>query len=143
MSKEEIKGLKECKRKAKSGEQVFYMTDKSKMLSIDTPDNYVSSMQSHIEGDKLIEDKDINTIERTVNGHAIMFTRFLKVGQVWGHERRVKSAMTTQNGTIPQLFWTQERSQRSTTRKTTGRSTNQTNMWSLICNQWPIVTSHQ
>ncbi len=33
-----------------------------------------------------------------------MYARFLKIGQIWGQDKRVKAAMTTQNGTIPKLF---------------------------------------
>ena len=32
-----------------------------------------------------------------------MWARFLNVGEQWGHQDRVKSAMTTKAGSIPKL----------------------------------------
>ena len=61
-------------------------------------------METHVHGDKVIDNNDVESLERTVNGHAIMFSRILRIGESWGHEQRVKAAMTTVNGTIPKMF---------------------------------------
>ncbi len=62
MTRDEIRGLNECSEKGKSREQVYYMTDKSKMLSADSPSNYITAMTKHIEGDNEISDKELENI---------------------------------------------------------------------------------
>ena len=104
LTKAEKAGLNECRRNAKAGKQVFYMTDKSKMISADTPENYKKAMEKHIEGDRLVDGEEVRSLERTMNGHTIMFSRFLRIGEEWSHEKRVKAAMTTKGGMIPELF---------------------------------------
>lgn len=74
------------------------------MLSADRPDNYVEAMEKHIEGDKEISKDDLNKVENTINGHAVMFQRFLKIGNKWDQQQRVKEAMISKGGKVPKLF---------------------------------------
>ena len=58
----------------------------------------------HIQGDQIISNEEVCSLERVMNGHAIMFLRFLRIGEEWNHQKRVKAAMTTKGGVIPDLF---------------------------------------
>lgn len=104
LTKQQREGIKECKKLAKEEKQVYYMTDKSRMMSVDTPENYIAAMGKHTQDDNKINLTDVDEIENRMNGHAIMFARFLKMGEKWNHESRVKEAVTTKFGPIPMLF---------------------------------------
>ena len=54
------KGLLECRKQAKRNKQVFYVTDKSRMMSVDTPENYIEAMDRHMEHDKKVSKKRNN-----------------------------------------------------------------------------------
>ena len=99
LTKEERAGLKE----AKESGNVFSVTDKSKEFSVDTPDNYLKSMEKHTEKDKQLTDKEHAKTDRELNGHKVMWARFLRVGEDWGHQARVKSAIITKSGSSPKL----------------------------------------
>ena len=99
LTKNERAGLKE----AKKSENVFNITDKSKEFYVDTPENYLKSMERHTENDKELNDKEEAKMERELNGHKVMWTRFLRVGEEWGHQDRVKSAVITKSGSVPKL----------------------------------------
>ena len=97
-------GLIECKRKAKNGEQMYMMTDKSMRMSVDTPTNYERAMNHHMIHDQELCQTEIDNIERKLNAHGIMWARILKIGEMWDHEHRVKSAVVSKNGPIPELY---------------------------------------
>ena len=99
LTKQERLGLKEVKE---SG-NVFNVTDKSKEFSADSVDNYKESMKKHIEQDKELDEKGVARKERELNGHTVMWTRFLKMSQHWGQEDKAKSAALSKNGSIPKL----------------------------------------
>ena len=80
------------------------MTDKSRSVSVDTPANYVQAMSKHTKNDKKLSQREIEKMEKELNGHAIMYARFLKMGKKWNHEDRIKQAITNDNGPIPQMF---------------------------------------
>ena len=73
-------------------------------MSVDTPENYKDAMKQHIKDDTKINEKEVADIEKRMNGHAIMFARFLRMGEKWHHEKRVKQAVTTKVGPIPLMF---------------------------------------
>ena len=73
LTKTEERGLKECLKQNKNEEHVYYMTDKSRTMSVDTPENYIKAMEKHISGDRHITDDELKEIEKKMNGHAIMF----------------------------------------------------------------------
>ena len=99
LKENEVRGLKE----AQECGNVFNVTDKSKEFYVDTPENYLNSMKKHTDNDKVTDEKDQERLERELNGHGVMWARFLRVGEQWGHEARVKSAMQSKNGSIPKM----------------------------------------
>lgn len=103
LSKEQREGFKECGEEIKAKEKLFLVTDKSKQFSVDTPSNYVKAMDEHTRGDSKLEPDQLQHLERQINGHSVMYVRFLRMGQDWGHEDRIKSAVTSLEGPIPLL----------------------------------------
>ena len=93
-----------CDSKGKSGEFLVQLTDKSGQLCVDTKDNYVASMQPHIENDLVISLEERDKTERILNGHCIQLTRILKMGQDHGHETQVRSAVTNHSCHMPVIY---------------------------------------
>ena len=58
-------------------------------------------MEKHVNKDKIITEEEVAKLEKVVNGHANMFRKFLKMGSDWGHEDRIKSAITQKEGPVP------------------------------------------
>ena len=54
LTKDECAGIKNLKRKVTNSEILIVPMDKSGMLSVTTPKNYVESMQPHIRNDVVI-----------------------------------------------------------------------------------------
>ena len=104
LTEQQKRGLLECKEKAKNNEQLFMMTDKSMRMTVDTPVNYKRAMDTHVRQDQEINQTEADIIEKTLNGHSIMLARILKIGKGLKQEQRVKSAVISKNGTIPELY---------------------------------------
>ena len=104
LTEQQKMGLIECKEKVKNNEQVFMMTDKSMKMTVDTPANYRRAMETHVRQDQEINQAEADKIEKTLNGHSVMWARILKIGKGWKQEQRVKSAVMSKNGTIPELY---------------------------------------
>ena len=92
-----------CRDQAKAGMGVFMMTDKSKKITADTAENHIEAMKVHIKDDVTMNKDDLAKLEREMNGHTVMFSKILSIGRDWGHEARVKSAVTSKQGYIPKL----------------------------------------
>ena len=50
LSKEQKRGLRKLRKRVKNKEIVCFQTDKSGIISVDTPENYIESMKPHLEG---------------------------------------------------------------------------------------------
>ena len=100
---EVMKGVESLKKRSKEGEIVITMTDKSKKMSVNTRENYIQSMQQHIQEDEVLSWKEKEKIENNLNGHTIQAGRILKVGENYGHEDRVKNALRNKNCHVPEM----------------------------------------
>ena len=101
VDKETRDGIKLLRDRVKSGEFLVQLTDKSGQLCVDTKDNYVASMQPHIQNDPVISLEERDKTERVLNGHCIQLTRILRMGQAHGHETRVHSAVKNHSCHVP------------------------------------------
>ena len=108
LSKQEHEGLKECNKLNKDGKQVYYTTDKSRKMAVDTPENYIEAMKKHTDGDKKVTQEEVRDIEKKLNGHSVMIARILKMGENWKHEDRVKRHYINK-WTNPGFIWATER----------------------------------
>ena len=50
LSKEQKRGLGKLRKRVKNKEIVCFQTDKSGIIIVDTPENYIESMKPHLEG---------------------------------------------------------------------------------------------
>ena len=93
----EKRGMKSlCERREKN-ECIIFPTDKTGTFSIDTPDNYIKAMESHVGKDIRTSSSDVVTNEKIINAHATFWTTMLQIAKDSGDQRRVKSSMTSHN----------------------------------------------
>ena len=104
LNKEEIDGMKEAKAKIKNKECVFFKTDKSSKLCVDSVQNYAEAVSEHTVGDRIIDWDEVSSIEKLMNNHLKVFNKMFSVGVSHNHEDRIASASTATNVPPPPLY---------------------------------------
>ena len=97
LTTEQKKGIRSLKQRRDRGEIVVFQTDKSMKMAVDSANNYIESMKTHVEKDEIISEKDHKEIERLMNAHAVFWTRFMQAGQETGDQYRIKMSMQSKN----------------------------------------------
>ena len=98
LTTQQRKGLKKLQKRVKDKEIVCFQTDKSGSMSVDTPDNYVESMQPHLEGTLPSTEEEYFKTEKLLNAHMQTWCRIMKV------DKRVANNFITENNEIPPLY---------------------------------------
>ena len=98
LTKQQKQGLKKLKRRVKNGEIVCFQTDKSGSISVDTPDNYVDSMQPHLEGTIPSTEEEYTKTEKLINAHMMNWCRIMKF------DKKVAHNFISENNEIPPLY---------------------------------------
>ena len=101
MDKETRDGLKSLKARQDAGEGHVQVTDKSGRLWFAPTEEYVASMQPHIENDPVITLEDRDHIEDVLNAHGIQMSHILRMGENHGHKTRVQSAIRNHESHAP------------------------------------------
>ena len=98
LTKQQKQGLKKLKGRVKNGEIVCFQTDKSGSISVDTPDNYVDSMQPHLEGTIPSTEEEYTKTEKLINAHMMNWCRIMKF------DKKVAHNFISENNEIPPLY---------------------------------------
>ena len=98
MTKQQKQGMKKLRRRIKNGEIVCFQTDKSGSVSVDTPDNYVDSMQPHLEGTIPSTEEEYTKTEKLINAHMTNWCRIMKFNKKVAHN------FISENNEIPPLY---------------------------------------
>ena len=56
---------------------VIFQTDKSSRFSIDNKANYIQANMKHVQNDEIISDQTYSKLQKEVNAHSVMWTKFL------------------------------------------------------------------
>ena len=72
-------------------------------LTLDTLENMSNKMEKHIKDDKVVNEKEIKTLENRLNRHMEFWIGILKPGEKVKQERTVKSNLITKDSQIPIL----------------------------------------
>ena len=99
LTEEENRGLERIRERK---DVVIFQTDKSGRLAVETKDSYLKSAQTHVEGDRVINDKDHDTLQKEANAHTTMWLRFTRAGEETGSGpkgsfNRIKNSMKVSN----------------------------------------------
>ena len=94
--------------RVKDREIVVMPTDKSGRLSVNTRDNYMELMNTHVQEDAVITLEQQRQLERECNGHTAQWRRIICLGDKWNgsgqHLARVGSALRTRNSMVPPMY---------------------------------------
>ena len=91
-------GLKRLKQRIKDKEIVCYPTDKSGRMSVDKPQNYVNSMESHQDNTIEVTVEEYRNVEKLLNSHVDAWFRILK-----GNDR-LRNNYKSENNPVPPLY---------------------------------------
>ena len=84
-------------------ELVCYKTDKTGYLALDTQENLVNKMEKHIKDDRVIDAKEVRTIEQKLNKQTDNFRNITNTGEHTNQTSRMKSNFKTVDNQIPVL----------------------------------------
>ena len=98
LSKEQKRGLEKLRKRVKNKEIVCFQTDKSGIISVDTPENYIESMKPHLEGTIESTEEEYVKAEKLLNAHMQSWSRIMNF------EKRVAQNFLTENNEIPPLY---------------------------------------
>ena len=103
LNEEQRNTIKNLKKKMKEEELVCFKTDKTGYLALDTQENFTKKMEKHIENDKIIDEKEVKTIENKLNKHTEHFLNITKAGENTNQTKRIKGNLKTVDNQIPVL----------------------------------------
>ena len=78
LSEQQKEGLEKLTDRRKKKEIVCFPTDKSGVMTVDSPENYVLSMQAHIQDTARATQDDYETAEKLINSHMQCWCNILK-----------------------------------------------------------------
>ena len=95
----EKKGIQSLKKKK---DIVISQTDKSGRFSVDSKENYIEAMQTHIEKDDDVTEKEHQEAQIEINAHSIFWSRILNISKGIGNneEARERSHARSKNNLL-------------------------------------------
>ena len=74
---------------------MIFQTDKSSRFSIDDKTNYIKANEKHTQNDEIIDDQRYSQLQKEINAHSVMWTKFLRAGENSGENapQRVRENM--------------------------------------------------
>ena len=69
-------------------------------------ETYLEWGQEHVRKDKKIDTKELEDIQRELNGHCNSFRKIYKLGENWGHEKRIKENIVNKTCNAPPMYLT-------------------------------------
>ena len=100
---QEVKTIKNLKKRMKDEKLVCYETDKTGKFTLDTLENYSKKMEKHTKCDKMLSEKELKTLENKVNQHMDHWIKITKPGENEKQMKRIKSNLKTVDNQIPIL----------------------------------------
>ena len=100
LSKSEMSGLAKLRKRVDNGTIVVMETDKSGKFAVASIDAYVEMGQAHISQDKEIDQSEVDSKERYLNGHVSMILKVFNVGSDWQHEDRHRESNIKHSGYV-------------------------------------------
>ena len=59
--------------------------------------------QKHTKDDKIIDEVELENIQREANGHVSMWIKMLGMGEAWGHEGRIRESLIQHSCVVPPM----------------------------------------
>ena len=103
ISKTQMKNLKKLKSRIKQENLICSQTDKTGKMTLDTLENVTKKMKKHIQNDKVINEKEVKSLENKLNSHMESWIKILQPGKDNNQIKRVKGNLVTKDNQIPIL----------------------------------------
>ena len=104
LTQDQQEGLKSLKKKIKDGDIVVLRTDKSGKLCVASRDAYVKMGMMHTNKDKKIGWKEIEEMEKQINGHSIAWVKMYNTGESHGHKDRVMDSKVSRSRNLSTMY---------------------------------------
>ena len=104
LTEEQQQGLKSLKLRIKNKEIVVLKTDKSGKLCVATTEEYIKMGYKHTKKDKIIYRREIQEIEKNINGHTFAWTKMWDTGGEHGQQGRVLDGKITHSENISVMY---------------------------------------
>ena len=103
LSKPEMRGLFQIKKRVDNGTAVVLETDKTGKLSICSIETYEELGQPHVSKDREIDQDQVDEKERYLNGHVSMLLKIFSFGKNWQHEERHRESQIKHSGFVANM----------------------------------------
>ena len=103
ISKTQMKNLKKLKSRIKQENLICSQTDKTGKMTLDTLENVTKKMKKHIQNDKVINEKEVKSLENKLNSHMESWIKILQPDKANNQIKRVKGNLVTKANQIPIL----------------------------------------
>ena len=106
LTREEERGLKSLKKRAKEGGITILPTDKSGRFAVMSVGEYLRAGKKHTDKDDEVDWDIIKDTQNELNGNMSMIIKFCRVGSMWNHGRRVRETMLNKSMSVCPMYLT-------------------------------------
>ena len=106
LDKKQFETIRSLNKKMKEENLVCFKTDKTGYLALDTQESLAKKMEKHIKDDKVIDEKEVKTIENKLNKQTDSFLTMVNAGEKTNQMKRIKFNLKTVDNQIPLLSGT-------------------------------------
>ena len=104
LTEEQQAGLKSLKKRIEEKEIVVLKTDKSTKLCVATMEEYIKMGQKHTKNDKQVYRREIQEIEKNINGHTFAWSKMWDTGGEHGHLGRVIDSKVSHSENVSIMY---------------------------------------
>ena len=88
----------------KDREIIIIKTDKSSRFVVTNVEEYIKMGEAHTSKDRKINRKEINEIEKQLNGHCVAWAKMWGSGETWGHKGRIIDSKVTKSNNTADMY---------------------------------------
>ena len=81
ITKQQARGSKKLRKRIEEGELIVCQTDKSGRLCVMPMEMYVEASEVHTAGDRKVDGEFVHKTQRKLNGHILMWIKYLNIGE--------------------------------------------------------------
>ena len=104
LDKDELEGLESLLKKIQKKEVLVLKTDKSGKFYIVSQEEYRKMGAVHTSKDKLISMKEVEEIEKQLNGHSTFWCKMWRSGDTHGHKDRIIDSKVCRSCKVASMY---------------------------------------
>ena len=103
LTQEQKRGLADIRKKTKDDGVVILETDKTGKFASVSQEKFLEMGNKHTKDDKVVDQVELEAIQREANGHVSMWVKMLGMGEAWGHEARIRESLIQHSCVVPPM----------------------------------------